>query len=166
MIEEKVFKDGFALICERFGKVPSPPLVMAYYQSLNSRMDTAQFRAAAQRIFEENEFFPKPADFYAAHTVSKAEGLEQWELVSDVMRGFMPITHFALTEETRRVIRLLGGESKLRNTQMEQVQFVRRDFLQLYGDASEISRREQGPQLMGGREARKIAAAVQIPGIE
>jgi hypothetical protein len=165
MIDEKIFKDAWAMICERFGRSPSGPLSMAYYQSLSARLSTEQFQAAARRVFEQNEFFPKPADFFEPRDV-KAESLEQWELISDVMRGFTPIASPALTEESRRVVRLLGGESKLRNTQLDEVQFVRRDFLQLYGDASEIADREHDRRISGGREARKIAAAVQIPGIE
>jgi hypothetical protein len=165
MIEQSVFKDTWAVLCERFNRDYSPAMATAYYQSLSARLDTEQFKAGVQRVFEQNEFFPKPADFFEVRDI-KAESLEQWELISDVMRGFTPIASPALTEESRRVVRLLGGESKLRNTQLDEVQFVRRDFLQLYGDASEIADREHDRRISGGREARKIAAAVQIPGIE
>lgn len=161
MIDERVFKDAWALLCERFNKVPSDMLTASYYSVLSPRMTTEQFRSAALGVFTSNEFFPKPADFFPQRDTT-AESLEQWEVVNEVMRGFLSTTSSRLTDETRRVIRLLGGESKLRSTQIDEIQFVRRDFMALYGDAVAVAQREETQQLRGGPEARKIAASVAV----
>lgn len=160
-IDEKVFKDTWALLCDRFNREPSTPLMLAYYRTLSGRMTTAEFRAAAQAVFEEREFFPRPADFLeAARPDPKAEAMDQWELVQKLMKGDVDTT--ALSEEGRRVVRMLGGASQLRDTQLDALPFVRRDFMQLYGDAVEIARREQRPSLAAGPEAKKIAATVNL----
>lgn len=156
MIDEKVFRDAWALLCDRFGRQPSTPLMLAYYKTLNDRMTTAQFKASAQRIFVEREFFPRPADFLGDDT--KASALEQWEQVQDLMRGFG--NREALNAESKRVVLMLGGESKLRSTPLDAMQYVRRDFLALYGDAAEVAQREAGGRIEATREGRQIAESL------
>lgn len=161
MIEESVFKDTWTLLCDRFARQPSTPLMLAYYRSLSPKMSTDEFRAAAQRVFEEREFFPRPADFLdTVKPDTEAEALGEWERVQDVMRGLAkPDT---LGPRGQHVVRLLGGVTKLRNTPVDDVQWVRKDFLAMYGDkASERAEREliaptpEGNRLtaaiMGGR---------------
>lgn len=163
MIDEKVFKDGWALICERFGREPSHPLMMAYYQSLSPKMSTEQFQNAARRVFEQNEFFPKPADFLeVTKPDTAAEAVDQWEHVNDVMRGFLPAASPKLTEESRRIIRMLGGESELHRTNVDHVHHVRRQFMQFYGGSEATEFRETQQRLTPGAEASKIAAAVTV----
>ena len=60
----------------------------------------------------------------------------------------------------KRTVRLLGGPDRLRNTKLDQVPFVRRDFLKLFGDAEEIYRREkQRTALPLSDEAKEILAS-------
>jgi hypothetical protein len=159
VIDETVFKDTWALLCDRFNRAPSTPLMLAYHGTLKHRLTTEQFKAAAQKIFEEREFFPRPADFLEAGQPDlEAAALEQWEVVQDVMRGFGG--HDRLTEEARRVMSLLGGETKLRNTQLDSVQYVRRDFLQLYGDAVQVARREGGERIAPTAESLRLTAQI------
>ena len=159
MIDERTFRDTWALLSERFNRQLSTPLMMAYYHSLSARMSTAQFKAAAQVVFETREFFPRPADFLEAGQPSaEAEVLEQWELVQELMRGFG--NRAALSEEARRVVGLLGGETKLRNTQLDAVQYVRRDFLELYGNAVQIARREGGERIAPTPESLRLTEAI------
>lgn len=164
MISDKLFRDSWALLCDRFSKQPSTPLMLAYYKTLSPQMSDEQFKAAAQRIFVEREFFPRPADFLDGVRVDpRAEALEQWEQVHELMRGF-PVRE-KLTEEAKRCIRMLGGEHKLRNTDLDAVQYVRRDFLELYADAADIARREAGnriaPTAEGLRLTDEIMAAAR-----
>ena len=57
-------------------------------------------------------------------------------------------------------MQLLGGIDRLRNTKLDELQFVRRDFLKLFGDAEEIHRRENQPTALPvSDQARKILAS-------
>ena len=159
MVDETTFKDTWALLCDRFGRQPSTPLMLAYYRTLSPRLTTEQFRAAAQHVFEIREFFPRPADFLeAGQPDAEAAALEQWELVQDLMRGFGDRSR--LSEESKRVIGILGGETKLHNTQLDAVQYVRRDFLELYGDAVQIMRREAGERIAPTPESLRLTARI------
>lgn len=157
MIDQTKFKSAWALLCERFGRTPSRPLMVTYYRSLSPRMTTEQFEVAAQRLFDGAEFFPRPDDFAEAGGANpEAVALEQWELVQDLMRGFEVN---GLTAESQRIIRMLGGEYELRMTPLDRVPFVRRDFLQLYGEAAEIARRANMPRLDATAQGDELAAA-------
>lgn len=159
MIDKPTFKRAWALLCERFNREPSDVMTQMYYRTLSARMSTEEFQHAAQRIFNEREFWPKPADFYteADRGDPEATALEQWEVVHSIMRGFGGEER--LTAEGKRVVAMLGGERKLRNTKLDEVQFVRRDFLKLYGDAQAIAQRETRPLIQANEEGQAITAA-------
>jgi hypothetical protein len=157
MIDQNVFQASWVLLCDRFGREQSMPLMLAYYRTLSPALTTEQFKAACQRIFVEREFFPRPADFLAdSRPDPKAEALEQWEQVHELMKG-EPAN---LSPEAKRVVRMLGGEYKLRNTQLDAVQYVRRDFLELYGDVVTIARREQGERIEPTRESLRLVSDI------
>lgn len=162
MINREAFDDAWTLLCERFNREPSRALALAYYKILSPQMDTDAFRAAANRIFRGHEFFPRPADFLEGD--AEARALTAWEQTHRLMRGFA--TADQLDPEARRVVRLLGGERKLRNTPLDAVQYVRRDFLKLYGEAAAIAAREGRPQIEAGEEAKRLAAGVDLNVIE
>lgn len=158
MIDEKVFKDSWVLLCDRFNREASRPLMLAYYRALSPVMDTARFREACNRIFRSNEFFPKPDDFLHRDGVDRqATALEAWEQVHDLMRGFLPLDE--LDPEARRAVDMMGGERKLRNTPLDAVQYVRRDFMDLYGDAVAIAERE-GRRIEGTEEGLRITREI------
>jgi hypothetical protein len=157
MIDEKVFRDSWALLCDRFGREQSKPLMLAYYRAISPQLTTDQFKAACQRIFVEREFFPRPADFLAdARPDPKAEALEQWEQVQALMKG-EPAN---LSPEAKRVVNMLGGERKLRMTDLDAIQYVRRDFMELYDDAVEVARREAGGRILPTPEGNAITQAL------
>jgi hypothetical protein len=83
---------------------------------------------------------------------------EQWERVQELMRGFGAMAD--LDPEAYRVVRMLGGESKLRNTPVDAVQFVRRDFMELYGDAAEVAAREAGHRIASTPEGDRLTAEI------
>lgn len=161
MIDETVFKNTWTLLCERFGKEPSRLMMKAYYRSLTNRMETVEFQAAASRLFDSAEFFPRPDDFLPDEATDEASALEAWEGVHRLMRGFCSTDE--LDPEARRVVRLMGGERKLRNTPLDQVQWVRRDFLKLYGDAVAIAGRENGRRIEPTPEGRRITEELVGP---
>jgi hypothetical protein len=157
MIDQTLFQASWVLLCDRFGREQSSVLMHAYYKTLSPVLNDDEFRAACQRIFVEREFFPRPADFMAATRPDPAlEALAQWEQVHEMMRGFPAV----LSPEAKRVVAMLGGESKLRNTQLDAVQYVRRDFMALYGDVAEIARREEGGRIAPTRESLRLTAEI------
>ncbi len=129
MIDQDVFNIEWAVICERCNRDPSQVLAARYYQSLSPRMTTDEFRVAARVVFEECEFLPPVAAFIAAIRPSvEAEALEQWELCEHVMGGSKQAL-MRMSPTGRRTAQLLGGTDRLRNTKLDEIQFVRRDFL-------------------------------------
>lgn len=162
-IDEKVFKDAWALLCDRFNREPSKPVLAAYYETLSAKMTTAEFRIAAQRVFEEREFFPRPVDFLnAVRPDSRADALAQWELAQEYIAG----NDVQLDAEAERVIGLLGGRRQLGMANTDTMPFVRKEFLQLYGEAAEIARRENQARLNSSEEGRKIASGVHLKALK
>lgn len=159
MIDQHEFRNQWTLLTERFGRDPGDAVAAAYYEILSSEMDTESFRAASRHVFRHREFFPRPIDFIdATRPDIEAEALEQWELAPAA-------THDAgarsrLTKEARRVVDLLGGFDVFRQTSPDKLSHVRREFMQLYGKAAEVARREASRQLEATPDAKRIAETV------
>jgi hypothetical protein len=133
MLDQAIFKSAWAILCERFDRQRSDTLMMAYYKVLAPQLSTSQFQAACARIFVDREFFPRPADFLAeVRPDPRLAATTQWEAVQELMRGETA----DLDPTAKRVVRALGGTAKLRNTSLDAVQYVRRDFMALYADLS------------------------------
>ena len=163
MIDQDVFNIEWAVICERCNRDPSQVLAARYYQSLSPRMTTEEFRVAARVVFEECEFLPPVAAFIEAVRPSvEAEALEQWELCERVMAGSKKAL-MRMSPAGRRTAQLLGGMDRLRNTKLAEIQFVRRDFLKLFGDAEEIHRRETEPTALPLSDQAKEILAAAVP---
>ena len=164
MIDQDVFNIEWAVICERCNRDPSQVLAARYYQSLSPRMTTDEFRVAARVVFEECEFLPPVAAFIEAIRPSvEADAMEQWELCEHVMSGSTTALE-RMSPAGRRTVGLLGGMDRLRNTRLNDVQFVRRDFMKLFGDAEEIHRREKQAELPAPAEASQIVGEL-VPGL-
>ena len=134
MIDQTVFKAEWAILCDRFNREMSVPVTTRYYQALTDRMDTRTFRDACALVFASNEFFPTPEQFIQA-VQPEVESLNQWELCQRVMEGDSVLDR--MDRYGQRVVALLGGPAKLRDTQVENVPHVRRDFLAFYQDVSD-----------------------------
>ena len=165
MIDQDVFNIEWAVICERFNRDPSHVLAARYFQALSPRMTTEEFLAAARVVFEEQTFFPRPMDFIEAIRPSvEAEALAQWELCDQVMAGSTKALE-RMSPAGRRTAQLLGGTDRLRNTRLNDVQFVRRDFMKLFGDAEEIYRREAQPTALPVSDQAREVLAGAVPGL-
>jgi hypothetical protein len=157
MLDPQVFQAAWVLLCDRFGREQSTPLMLAYYKTLAPQLSDVEFKAACQRIFTEREFFPRPADFLdGVRPDPQVEALAQWEQVHELMKG-EPAN---LTPEAKRVVAMLGGQQKLRNTPLDAVQYVRRDFMELYGDTVELGRRENFARIEPTPESLRLTAAI------
>lgn len=158
MIDQNVFKQAWAVLCERFGREQSDILMKAYYDDLSPDLDTNSFRRAVRYVFRNREFFPRPIDFIdAVRPDVETEALEQWELAPAAVNS--ADARRRLTKEARRVIDLIGGFDVFRQSPPEQLRHVRREFMQLYGKAAEIARREDGGRIPAGPEAKRITEA-------
>lgn len=164
MIEKGVFKNEWAALCERFRltgkKEPSQLMMRRYYRYLSGRLSTDQFRQAAQVVYAEREFFPKPADFVeAVATDSDLEALEQWELVRSAMKRSRDGLPEEATEETRRLVAKEGGLRSMGLVKLDEMQFVERRFKRAYGTlaATREGRKELPPVTEEGRKALQDA---------
>lgn len=128
MIDHKVFKVEWSILAVRFGKEFPDPVIARYYQHLTDRMDTAEFRAACQRIFAGHEFFPTPDDFLEDKAT---DALRQWELAERAIRGLDPDLS-RLSDAGQRTVRLLGGLRHLKQMRESDLPFRRKEFLELH----------------------------------
>jgi len=136
MIDQNVFRTEWTILCERWNRTHTREVAARYFQFLNDRMDTAAFRDACAHVFATNEFFPTPEQFVlAVQLPPEADALDQWELCLRVMEGDSVLDR--MNPCGRRVVALLGGPNKLRNTMVESVPFVRKDFLAFYRDVND-----------------------------
>ncbi len=160
MIDTKEFNRAWKTLCRRFNRDLDGEEAAMYHKWLSERMDTDRFLEAARHLWATCKFFPAPVEFLEAVRPSvEAEALEQWERCEHVMGGSKQAL-MRMSPTGRRTVQLLGGIDRLRNTKLDELQFVRRDFLKLFGDAEEIHRRENQPTALPvSDEARKILAS-------
>ena len=136
MIDQGVFKNEWAVLCERFGKYEGSRVISKrYYDHLAPLMTTEQFVAAARRLFASAEFFPRPDAFLEAVGLAgeSAAGAD-WEHANAVMYGDAA-AYARLSEEGRRVVGLMGGVRGLQSTHEDRSHWRRREFMDLYGQA-------------------------------
>ena len=132
MIDPQVFAKAWSLICERWNRETTNELSKLYYDAISERLSTEQFRVAAAHVLANNEFWPRPADFWEAISEdTEALALEQWELCYRVMEGETHVLD-RMSPAGQRAVALLGGVGRLRNTPLDSVPFVRKEFLELH----------------------------------
>jgi len=160
MIDPDVFADEWALLCERFNREASGRLAEAYYDALSAVLTTGQFIAAAKSLFILSEFFPTPQAFIQAGGIDpQADALDQWELCERVMAGEHHIAG-RMNEAGKRVLLLLGGPRHLGLTALDQVGWVRKEFLALYHEVASGQERAgiAGPEVTP--ESRRLVGEV------
>ena len=164
MVNKRRFSEEWKRLCKRFNnRELDTEEANDYFEWLSERMDTDRFLEAARHLWATREFFPRPVDFVEAIRPSvEAESLEQWELCEGVMAGSKE-AFVRMSPAGKRTVGLLGGPDRLRNTKLDQVPFVRRDFLKLFGDAEEIYRRETEPTALPVSDEAKELLASMVP---
>lgn len=133
MIDPGVFKNEWAMLCERFrmtgDREPSQPMVRRYFEYLNARMDTEAFVEAATRVYAEAEFFPKPADFLPSKGNRAAL---QWEQVHGMLSNSAQSLD-ALDPVAKRCVRSMGGLFQI-GSDIKALDFKRKAFTELYAE--------------------------------
>lgn len=163
MIDQGIFRNEWAILEDRFNRKFSRPVQARFFQILNERMNTEAFRFACQVAFAECEFFPTPEQL-AAFSATEELGLDQWELCLRIMEG-EPEIFDRMTESGKRTVKALGGYEHLRNTRLESIPFVRKEFLAIYAERLQGQERGNliGPEVTPA--SRQIVSEVmgQLP---
>lgn len=163
VIDQKVFAERMSMTYERFGRNPSKPVSAAYYQALSNSLTTQEFVTAAARIFNENTFFPSPAEFVdkAKGKVEDAAQLEWMEVMAAIAkdRAFQ-----GLTESGKAALEVIGGRWAVRNT--ENVSFLRKDFISAYVAHERRDRQEKAAPALPSGALKQLAEGVikDVPG--
>lgn len=138
MIDDGVFRNWWADLCERFRMTgedaPSQRQMKRYYRYLSARMDTDDFEAAAEAVWAEREFFPRPADFVeAARGDAESAAMDAWERVLEMAKNWRSAAPAEeLGRAGRKALAQVGGIKKLALSDRSDLDFRRRDFLDAY----------------------------------
>ncbi len=161
MIDKREFWAAWQGLCKRFSRTPDADEAGEWHDYLSPQLTTEEFQAAARKLWASREFFPRPDDFLEAARGSTAEqAAAQWELCHRVMRGERGVLE-RMTPAGQRTVRLMGGAQALGQTSVDETHFRRAEFLRFYGDAEEITRREeQGALPWTAEDTRRLKAAV------
>lgn len=149
----------WSLLCERFNTDKSAELCAFYYGALSAHLGPEQIKAGASKVLVSGRFFPSPDEIIAAAGMSNgANALSEWGLCQSAMEG-SDRAYERLSETGKKMVRLLGGLHALRNTNLDSVPFIRKEWLKLYADASEIDAHERKMLAPVSPEGRKMIAA-------
>lgn len=153
----------WSLMNDRFGCDRSAELAGFYFAELVAQgMTDDQIKHGVRKVLVSARFFPSPDEIMAAAGLSAEErALSEWELCVSLMEGSRS-AYAKLSETGRKMVRLLGGEAALRNTPLDSVPFVRKEWLKLYSAAHAIEvheRRQLGPMTTEGRKLLNAAMA-------
>jgi hypothetical protein len=154
----------WGLMNERFpngGQPRSPELAGFYLTELSLQMTDVQIKQGVRKVLVSARFFPSPDEIMAAAGLSGEDAaLAEWDACQALMEG-RPGAFDRLSDTGKRMVRLLGGEYALRNTPLDSVPFVRKEWLKLYASAQAIEiqeRREALPPMTSeGRRLLKAA---------
>jgi hypothetical protein len=148
MIDQGIFGKEITILCERFDRALTKPVMARYYEILTVQMDTAQFEMASRRIFAEETFFPSPATFIekALGSIKNNAELEWLRLMEAQTKN----ERCELSQSGRRALTAIGGTWALRN--VTNSSRLHSDFLSSY-QAAELERRTQSVELaVSGRD--------------
>lgn len=139
MIDKKIFVQEMAVLCDRFGRELTQPVLDRYYESLSEKLNTQQFKTASKSIFIEEEFFPSPQKFFQK-VLANTEDLAvlEWERVLNA--AAQANYDIELTEAGKKAVRALGGISAIGRADLEfAVPRIRKEFIQSYKAHSSLS---------------------------
>lgn len=141
---QEAFGDWWALLQDRFGQEKSKTVAAFYYRTLEGQLSVSELDEAMAKVAYANTYFPTPKEIVEAVDVGldlEAEATEQWDRCQSVMQGRISALE-DMTPAGQKTVRLLGGPDRLRQTKLDEVKWVRKEFLRLYEHATEIHERE------------------------
>lgn len=141
-LDRKAFIREMTLLHERFGRQPSEHVIARYYDTLNGRLDTPAFEAAARYVFDNDTYWPAPARFIdLAHGSPEAQARDEWaRLIEGATRG----ERARLTPEGEAALMAIGGWREVAYADTDRkLPRLERAFAKRYQDAAESREVEQ-----------------------
>lgn len=135
MIDRMTFVREMVILCERFERALTDPVMGRYYEVLSQVLDTEQFELAARRAFVESAWFPSPGQLmdYALGSIEDSAELEWLNL----MRAIQENRRATLTDAGRAALAAIGGSWAL---QQEPSDRLRRAWTPAYVAAARVQR--------------------------
>ena len=126
-MKEEIFKACMATFGEMFNRDIEPPLLKMYWRIFQGYSDS-EFESATTRYLHTARFFPKPVDLL--ELLGESSGGEEGWL--ELKKGLRDSADFKASAEVERVARLLGGPIALGRMTERDLEFKRKEFLELY----------------------------------
>lgn len=140
-LDKRVFLREMALLAERFNRPElSEPLIARYYDTLNSRLDTAAFENAARIIFDGDTFWPSPARFIeAVQGNPKQMADDAWaDMLAVARKGIFPPLE-TLPTPTRAALKAAPLREIMYATSEFELNRLKREFVDAYQRATGTS---------------------------
>jgi hypothetical protein len=140
------FAAGLAQLCMTFSQKPTTAQTDAYYMALED-LDIDAVLGAMQEAARQCEFFPRPVHLrrLAGEQPVAELAADAWEETLRLARDSANARHN--DEIAEEVVRNLGGWRKLGMTDTERMDYIRKQFTDLYETKA---RRGDGPALQAG----------------
>ena len=132
MLSKAAFIKWMTLLHHRFNRTPEEAVLALYFEHLRDLQD-AQFVDAAQRVFNEDEYWPTPKRFRdLALGVSKVEAARDWaSLLNACQRNDQQLN---LSPAGLVALRAIGGWKAVAYAEGEfRLSSLRKAFLEAYG---------------------------------
>jgi hypothetical protein len=133
VIDTDIFTAEMELLAERFNRQVSDPVFARYYDLISAHLTTAEFQQAAIAIFNEDRFFPAPADFvHRVHGDVESQAEREW---AELLRAIKAGERSNITDVGRKALAAVGGTWAIENCDSDKdLGFKRREFVKAYKD--------------------------------
>ena len=136
MLNRRVFTREMTILHKRFGRDPDADVISRYYDTLNSKLTTAEFETAARHVFDNDQFWPAPARFIdLAHGSPETQARTEW---SALLQAAAKGERARLTSEGEAALMSIGGWHEVAFADTDRkLPRLERAFIRNYEHASE-----------------------------
>ena len=135
-LDRRSFTREMTILHKRFGRDPDVDVIARYYDTLNGKLDTTAFEAAARYVFDNDAFWPTPRRFIdLAHgSPDEVARLEWQSLIEAATRG----ERARLTPAGEAALMAAGGWREVAYADTDRkLPRLERAFLNAYKNADE-----------------------------
>lgn len=130
MIDQEQFAQAMGILSDRFNRPLHAGTQRVYYDILDGELTTDELKIAVRLAVRHSQFWPSPQqliDFAKPPRDLALEAMKAWEMVAgkSYLRG-------ELRTEAAVAFHAIGGAECIRNLTIDQLPFVRRDFIAAY----------------------------------
>jgi len=135
-LDRRAFIREMTLLEERFNREHSDPVLERYYDTLASKLTTAEFETAARHVFDNDAFWPAPARFIdLAHGSPETQARTEW---SALLQAAAKGERARLTSEGEAALMSVGGWHEVAYADTDRkLPRLERAFIKNYQHASE-----------------------------